>query len=126
MATSPHELSRAFAAAINDGDLGAAVAMWADDATIVAADGNALAGRDAVAGALRALIDSGATVSIEVASMYQGGKVAIATGSLTLLAPDGTSHTSSSVVVYERSNEGWRLAIDAPWGLPSSNGTPPT
>ncbi len=76
-------------------------------------------------GPLGALIDSGATVTIEVASMYQAGKVAIATGSLTLLAPDGTSHTSSSVVVYERSNEGWRLAIDAPWGLPSANGNAP-
>jgi ketosteroid isomerase-like protein len=59
---------------------------------------------------------------IELRGLFVAGDVATATGTLTL---SGTGHdgrpfaqSSSSVVVYRRSVDGWRIALDAPWGLP--------
>jgi ketosteroid isomerase-like protein len=58
---TPEALSRAFAEAINARDIESAIDLWIDDATIVQADGQAIRGKAAVAGALHALIDSQST-----------------------------------------------------------------
>ena len=54
---------------------------------------------------------------MHVATLHQAGDVAIASGTLTLTSPDGFTQSSSSVVVYTREQDGWRIAVDAPWGL---------
>ena len=121
-AESPEQLSQDFAAAINARDVGTAAELWIDDAAIVRPDGQVTRGREAVAGALQALMDNGVTVRIELSGLFQAGDVATATGTLTL---SGSGHdgqpfeqSSSSVVVYSRAADGWRIALDAPWGLP--------
>jgi uncharacterized protein (TIGR02246 family) len=120
---TPEELAAAFAAAISAGDVNAAVELWTDDATIVQPDGEALHGKPAVAAALRAIVDNGLRMEIDVSNVFVAGDAAVVVGALTL---NGThsehgpfAQRSSSVVVYTRDPDGWRIAIDAPWGLPA-------
>jgi ketosteroid isomerase-like protein len=124
-AATPYELSRKFARAINESDLTGALALWGEGSVIITAAGESVGGIDAIAGVLGALIDSGTTVEIDVTSVHEAGGVALATGSLTMRAPDGATLRSSSVVVYARDHDGsWQVAIDAPWGLPQNGSRP--
>jgi len=121
-ATTPEEVADAFAAALARRDLDGALAMWSEDAAIVAADGSLVEGRVAIREALDALLSNGADVQIELAGLFQAGGIALATGSLTL-SGEGFEQRSESTVVYARGADGrWRIALDAPWGLPSRDG----
>lgn len=87
----------------------------------MAADGSSLSGRDAIAGALAQLVDSGAGFEIELGSLFIAGEVAVATGTLTLRGPGDPPEElrSQATVIYRREPDGrWLIAIDAPWGLP--------
>lgn len=122
-ADSPAALSSAFAAAINARDVEAALELWVKDAAILSPDGQEIRGREAIGAALHALVDNGASVEIEVAEIHATGEVAMALGTLTLSGADAAgnaySQQSRSVVIYTRGSDGgWRVAIDAPWGLP--------
>ena len=125
-AETPADLLAAFLAAVNARDLDAAIELWREDAVIVQPDGQPLRGREAVAGALRALIDGGVELQTEVASIIEAGDVALVSGTLTLGIPNGDgpdgrfTNRSSSVVIYKRGADGWRIALDAPWGLPQA------
>ncbi len=124
-AASPEDLSAAFAAAINSRDVPAALELWSEDAAILTPDGQALRGREAIGAALHALADNGASVQVEVSELFTAGDLALATGTLTLSGLDGEGNPytqqSQSVVTYLRGADGyWRVAIDAPWGLPSA------
>jgi uncharacterized protein (TIGR02246 family) len=121
---SPAALSAAFAAAINARDVEGALALWIEDAAILRPDGETVRGREAIGAALHALVDNGVSVEVDVAELYAAGDVALAVGTLTINGTDGDgrpySQRSQSVVIYTRGSDGeWRLAIDAPWGLPS-------
>jgi uncharacterized protein (TIGR02246 family) len=119
---TPEQLSAAFAAALAAGDTEAALALWDPDAAIVTAGGDAVHGHEAIRAALRALIENGATVEIELDRTIAAGDVAVGLGTLTL---SGTGHDgepfrqrSSSTVIYARGADGsWRIALDAPWGF---------
>ncbi len=118
----PERLAHAFAAAITRRDVPAALALWREDAAIIAADGSLVRGREAIGAALEALVRNGADVSVQVARVFEAGGIALATGTLTLSGSteDGPfEQQSSSMVVYTRDEDGrWRIAIDAPWGIP--------
>jgi uncharacterized protein (TIGR02246 family) len=121
---SPEELSMAFAEALRKRDVERAVELWVDEPTILAPTGEALQGREAVRAALIALIENGADVQIELSRSVTAGDVALGLGTLTLsgVGADGEpfNQRSSSAVIYSRAADGrWRIAIDAPWGLPS-------
>jgi len=121
--STPEELSAAFAAALERGDVEGALEMWTRDATILSADGEPVRGREAVGAALRSLIANGARVEIELTRTITAGDVAVGLGTLTLSgrAHDGGEYSqrSSSTVIYSRGADGrWRIALDAPWGLP--------
>jgi uncharacterized protein (TIGR02246 family) len=121
---TPEELAAAFAAAINAGEVDAAVELWTEDATIVQPDGEALHGKPAVAVALQAIVDNGLRMEIDVSNVFVAGDAAVVVGALTLNGTDGEhgsfAQRSNSVVVYTRDPDGWRIAIDAPWGLPAA------
>jgi uncharacterized protein (TIGR02246 family) len=121
-ASSPEALSVAFADAINSRDLSAALELWTADAAIVGPNGNGARGRAAIEDALRALVDHRVTLAIDVASIHTAGDIALATGTFTVSGTDADgarfSSQSTSLVVYTRAPDGWRIAIDAPWGLP--------
>jgi uncharacterized protein (TIGR02246 family) len=123
-AASPAALSAAFAAAMKAGDLEGALALWHDDAAIVQPDGQLIGGRESIAAALRALIDNGIELTIELAAVYDAGETALGTGRLTMSASNGDGdfeHSSDALVIYRRGGDGgWRIALDAPWGLPQT------
>jgi uncharacterized protein (TIGR02246 family) len=117
-AATPEEVADAFAAALARHDLDAALSLWSEDAAIVAADGSLVEGRAAIRQALEALLSNGTRVRIELAGLFAAGDIALATGSLTLTG-EGFEQRSESTVVYARGADGrWRIALDAPWGLP--------
>lgn len=127
---SPQQVSDAFAAALAQGDVDAAVALWAEDASILTANGERLHGREAVASALRTLAGNGTAVRIELLRTILADNAALGLGYLTLsgTGPDGEpfSQRSSSAVIYSRGSDGrWRIAIDSPWGLPSPDAAEP-
>jgi uncharacterized protein (TIGR02246 family) len=119
-AMSPEKVAAAFAAAINAGDVSAALDLWSEQAMIVRPDGEAVRGRAAVEGVLQTLIGNGTSVEIDVQRIYEAADVAVALGTLKVsTAAQGLLAEASSVVVYARAPDGsWRVAIDAPWGLP--------
>jgi uncharacterized protein (TIGR02246 family) len=119
---SPEELSAAFAAAINAGDVRAALELWSEDAAIVSPGGQTVRGRAAIEGVLHALIGNGTTVEIDVFQLISAGDAAIATGELRMRLPGHAEvQSTTSVVVYARAPDGsWQVAIDAPWGLPAT------
>ncbi len=121
--TSPEALAEAFAAAIGARDASAALDLWVEDAAIIQPDGQVVRGRQAIGGALGALVENGVEVEIEVARVFATSEVALVTGTLTLRGADanGTAfeQRSRSLVVYAKGADGcWRVTIDAPWGLP--------
>jgi len=120
-AKSPEELSQVFAAAINSGDVSAAGECWSEEAIIVGPDGSAATGRLAITRVLEGLIANGASVNIEVTRLYTAGSSALATGRLRIDVPGQEPYEGTdSVVLYTRGQDGvWRVAIDAPWGLPA-------
>jgi uncharacterized protein (TIGR02246 family) len=118
----PEQVAHAFAAAIARRDVAGALALWREDAAIVAADGSLLRGREQIVRALDALVRNGTDVAVHVARVFEAGGIALATGTLTL-SGDGADgpfqQHSDSTVVYARGADGrWRIALDAPWGLP--------
>jgi len=120
---SPEAVSAAFASAMRARDLAAAVEHWLEDALMIQADGQTLRGRDAIASALGALIDNRVVVEISLDRVLSAGDVAVGVGSLTRSGADADGEpftpSSESAIVYARQPDGrWRLAIDAPWGLP--------
>ena len=68
-------------------------------------------------------------MQVAVTNLYEAGGIALATGSLTLSGEghDGPyEQRSDSTVVYARGADGlWRIALDAPWGLPGRAGAAP-
>jgi uncharacterized protein (TIGR02246 family) len=121
---TPTGLAEAFAAAINSGDVATAVDLWVDDAAIVQPNGTALHGKAAVESALQALVDNDVRMEIEVDNVFVADDVAMVLGALTLSGTNGErlpySQRSNSVVIYRRGPDGWRVAIDTPWGLPAT------
>jgi uncharacterized protein (TIGR02246 family) len=110
----------AIVAALHAGDAQQAARLWTRDAMLIAADGQVLEGSETIAAALQSLVDNGAKLDIQINNLFVAADVAVATGRLTISVADH-SHSSESVVVYKRGEDGvWRVAIDAPWGLPRS------
>jgi uncharacterized protein (TIGR02246 family) len=121
--STPQQLSAEFAAAIEARDVPAALALWSHDAALIQADGQAIRGHEAIEPALRALVENGVRLDIRLARAVEAGDVAVGTGTLTITGTDADGrsfeHSSDSIVVYRRSADGgWRIALDAPWGLP--------
>ena len=122
-AATPEELAAAFAAAITAGDVPAALELWDADAALVDAGGEAIRGREAIAPVLQALVDNQITLEAVLARAVTTGDLALGVGTLTMR---GNGHEgepfeqrSESIVVYRRGADGrWRIALDAPWGLP--------
>jgi uncharacterized protein (TIGR02246 family) len=119
--TTPAQASVDFADAINRADLGAAREMFAEDACFLTADGRAIQGRAAISEILEQLIASGASMSVEVGRVLETTTAAIASERWTmqLRGADGTAAEQSgeSTVVFAATPQGWRILIDAPWGL---------
>lgn len=110
------------------GDLDAAAALWAEDALFVAPDGAELRGIGAIKELLGSLISGGAAFDVRVERSFVAGRTAIAVGALAVSVQDGdgdpSSVTTRFTVVYVQGRDGtWKIAIDAPAGLPATPGS---
>ncbi|HEX3510077.1 MAG TPA: SgcJ/EcaC family oxidoreductase [Solirubrobacteraceae bacterium] len=118
----PDTLAALFASAVTAGDVEGALGLWIEDATLISASGEVLRGREQMEPVVRALVDNGIALEAELDALYRARGVALGTGRLTMSGSDGEgrSHSSqsTSTVVYLETEDGWRIAIDAPWGLP--------
>jgi ketosteroid isomerase-like protein len=117
---SPAGVSEAFTAAINAGDLPAALRLYGQDAVMVAPDGHCARG-PAIGELLAGLMSMQVEMETQIERVIEAGDIAVASEAWTmrLLSPDGTSgeQHGRSIVLFARSQEGWRFSIDAPWGL---------
>jgi uncharacterized protein (TIGR02246 family) len=122
LVASPDDLAETFFAAINTGDLEAAVQLWLDDAQFVGPGAAPIEGMDAIRGVLATLIDNRTQMAVADVTTFVAGPVAMRTGWLKLTGtpPHGEPFESVSefVTIYALGDDGWRIAIDAPAGLP--------
>lgn len=130
---SPAEASEAFVAAINDGDLSGALALYREDVVLLAPDGQCARGAKAIEGLLAGLLAMQVQMQTRIERVIEVGDLAIATETWTmrLHAPAGETqdengevaeHSGRSIVLFTKGEDGWRLLIDAPWGLTSPPG----
>jgi uncharacterized protein (TIGR02246 family) len=124
-ARAAREISEQLAAAVNAGAIQEALELWEPDAKLIFSDGSEVCGREAIGAVLQSLLDNGAKVEIDLRTLHQTATTALASGTLTIRhrQPGGETFTQSSdsLVVYRRGEDGyWRVAIDFPWGIPTS------
>jgi ketosteroid isomerase-like protein len=119
-AATPRLACKAFAKALNAGDLDAAVACFAPSACLVVGDGTAVHGEAAIRARLAQLIESRAEVAIELAGVLAAGDVALAHERWTIrsggVGGSRFEQTSCPTLVLRRIGDEWKLAIAAPWG----------
>jgi uncharacterized protein (TIGR02246 family) len=118
---SPAQASEAFVAAINAGDLSAALCLYSEDAVLLAPDGQCARGAHAIEALLGGLLAMQVEMETRVENVIEAGEIAVASEAWTMRfrAPDGSSSEQhgKSTVVFTRGTDGWRFLIDAPWGL---------
>jgi ketosteroid isomerase-like protein len=118
---SPDAVAEAFVAAINAGDIDAALELWLDDAVLLGPRDAALRGRDAIRGVLTTLIENGTKLAFESVTSYAAGPAAVRTGKLRMSAHRvngaGFDGVATFLTVYAHAHGGWLIAIDGVHGF---------
>jgi uncharacterized protein (TIGR02246 family) len=118
---SPAAVSEGFVAAINRGDLPGALALYREDAVLLAPDGHCARGIQAISELLSGLVSMETQMATQVEHVVQTSDIAVATETWTMRmrGPDGATSEQSgeSIVLFTGTPDGWRFLIDAPWGL---------
>ena len=126
---SPAEVSKAFAEAINTGDVQSALDLYRDDAVLLAPDGSQARGTDAIGQLLKNVISMRGEMTIHVRSVVVTGDFAVASEDWTMRLEAGGSNENEqrgqSIVCFARGVDGWRFVIDAPWGFAPVQDQPP-
>lgn len=122
MPTTPAEVIIEFAAALHDGRLDDAVALYEPDAAFIAQPGTApLHGHDQIRTALAGFAALRPTLTPDIRKVVEAGGMATVLHAWTLegTGPDGAplrlSGTSADVM-RRRPDGTWGLLIDDPWG----------
>jgi uncharacterized protein (TIGR02246 family) len=113
---TPTAVSEAFVAAVNNGDLTGALALYRDDAVMLAPDGSQARGAKAISELLAGVITMQVQMTTRIETLVETGDIAIAAEKWTmrLHAPDGTTSDQSgqSIVLFTREHAGWRFLLD--------------
>jgi len=107
--------NESFMAASNAGDAAAVAAMYTDDAILYPPNGEPLAGgAEEIAAFFQGAFDAGIVrVMLETGEAMGMGDTAVETGRLTLLGADGgTIDRGSYMVLWKKTDAGWRLHRD--------------
>jgi uncharacterized protein (TIGR02246 family) len=121
-AATPADVVFLFAAALHDGRLDDAVALYEPDAVFIPQPGaEPVSGTDAIRGALAQFTALRPTLTADVRKVVPAGDIAtvIHRWELDGTAPDGTAlrlSGTSADVVRRRPDGTWGLLIDDPWG----------
>jgi uncharacterized protein (TIGR02246 family) len=121
-ATAPADVIMLFAAALHDGRLDDAVALYESNAVFIPEPGAApITGTDQIRAALASFTALRPTLTPDIRKVLQAGNIATVLNAWQLdgTTPDGTPlHLSgtSADVLRRRPDGSWRLLIDDPWG----------
>ncbi|WP_433304917.1 YybH family protein [Actinoplanes sp. CA-030573] len=122
MPTTPADVITEFAAALHDGRLEDAIALYEPDAAFIAEPGaTPLRGTDQIRAALEGFAALRPTLTPDIRKVVEAGGVATVLNAWTLdgTGPDGAplrlSGTSADVL-RRRPDGTWGLLIDDPWG----------
>ena len=120
-ARTPEEGPRLWAENFIAGDLDNLVALYEEDAALVAQPGEVVTGTDAIREALSGFLATQPTFNLEVRKVLDTGDIALCFSDWTLAGtgPDGepielAGHTSD--VMRRQPDGSWRFVIDNPWG----------
>ena len=123
-ARSAAEVHQLWVDAFSRGDVDALLALYEDDAVLLAQPGAPLAhGTDAIRGALEAFLSLGATFEVQHTDVVAGGDLAILYSVWTLRGgadPEGDpiDMSGQTTDVVRRQPDGtWLFAIDNPYGV---------
>jgi ketosteroid isomerase-like protein len=118
--STPEQVTLAFVAAHNAGELDTAASFFARDACFLTPDATAIRGREEIRAVLAQLIASRAEIQVEDQSMLTAGEMALSTQRWTMRSGGASApfvQTSNATVLLRRLECSWKLAILAPWGL---------
>ena len=120
-ARTPEEGPRLWAENFIAGDLDTLVALYEEDAALVAQPGEVVTGTDAIREALSGFLATQPTFNLEVRKVLDTGDIALCFSDWTLAGtgPEGepielAGHTSD--VMRRQTDGSWRFVIDNPWG----------
>jgi uncharacterized protein (TIGR02246 family) len=105
--------NRAFIAAFLRGDSAAIAQLYTENAQVIAPGEPVARGRAAIAAAWQNAIDSGVKdVKLQTAEVESAGDLASETGTVRLVAKDGSITQARYVVVWKREGGRWKLHRD--------------
>ena len=118
----PEQTVEQVTSALNQGDLDAAVALYEENAVLVARPGQVARGRSQVRQALEGFVALRPTLSITAAQVTESGDIAlyISRWSLRGTDPSGalvTMNGESTDILRRQSDGRWLIALDNPWGV---------
>lgn len=121
MQPTPLETIHRLVAAMNAGDLEAALSLYTPEATLVARPNVVASGGEAMRQAVAAFIALRPTLVNEAERLIEAGSVALYCGrwSLSGTDPEGNPVRMaglSSDVLQRQANGSWQIALDNPWG----------
>ena len=126
VAATPDEVIALFAAAMHDGRVDDALALYETDAVFIPQpDAPAISGRDAIRAALTGFAALRPTMTADIRKVVTAGGIATVLNSWQLRgttpAGDPVAMAGTSADVMRRRADGtWGILIDDPWGAPPS------
>ena len=125
----PQQTVEQLTAALNQGDLDAAVALYEDNAVLVAQPGQVARGRSQIRQALQGFVALRPTISSTATHVTESGDLALCMSRWSLHGtdPSGAPVTmggESTDIVRRQADGRWLIALDNPWGvavLPSTS-----
>ena len=107
------EGNQAFAAALMNGDVDAAVSSYTDTACIIAPSAENACGKDQIEAFWTGVVNSGVkNVRIDTGEVGSSGDLAYAVGTLVVTDANDVEHASRYTLVFRKVEGEWKLHVD--------------